>query len=217
MPTNSPDSARAPERTAMLIVSTPPIQGAMAAIVKKIRKIPLVYNLQDVFPDSLVASGLASKGGLLWKIGRKIEDFTYKNSDIIIVVSQDIKQNILKKGVPEYKIRLIYNWVDSNRIYPIQKKNNPLFFKFNLDTNKFYVVYAGNLGLSQNINILLEAAQKLQSNNNIVFLLFGSGGIEENIKSEIHRLNISNLKLFPLQPYELVPYVYSIGDVCIVS
>ena len=95
----------------MFIVSTPPIQGAMAALVKKCRRdhIPIVYNLQDIFPDSLAGTGLAKKGGLLWKIGRVIENFTYRNADKIIVISQDFKKNIMAKGVPEEKIEVIYN------------------------------------------------------------------------------------------------------------
>lgn len=84
----------------LFISSTPPIQGAMAAMVKKRTGIPIVYNLQDIFPDSLVGAGLAKKGGILWKIGRKIEDFTYRNVDKIIVISQDFKRNIMAKGVP---------------------------------------------------------------------------------------------------------------------
>ena len=72
----------------MFISSTPPIQGAMAALIKKIRRIPLVYSLQDIFPDSLVGTGMAKKGGALWKVGRMIEDFTYRNADRIIVMNE---------------------------------------------------------------------------------------------------------------------------------
>ena len=76
----------------LFIASTPPTQGGMGALVKKIKKIPMIYNLQDIFPDSLVASDLTRKGSLLWKIGRKIENFTYKNADKIIVISEGFKR-----------------------------------------------------------------------------------------------------------------------------
>ena len=91
------------------LASTPPIQGMLGAFLKKRKKVPFVYNLQDIFPDSLVGTGLAKKGGLLWKIGRVIEDFTYRNADKIIVISEDFKKNIMEKGVPEEKIVLVYN------------------------------------------------------------------------------------------------------------
>jgi len=201
----------------MFVISTPPIQGLMAALVKKIRKIPIIYNLQDVFPDSLVASGLASQNGFLWKIGRKIENFTYKNSDVIIAVSNDIRDNIIKKGVQASKIKVINNWVDTISVHPVLISDNPLFDKFQLNTNNFYVVYAGNLGYAQNIDVILDAASILLSNKKIVFIIFGSGGIEDTIKGNIVKRGLSNVKLFPLQSYELVSCVYSIGNVCVVS
>ena len=142
----------------MFISSTPPIQGAMAALIKKIRRIPLVYSLQDIFPDSLVGTGMAKKGGALWKVGRMIEDFTYRNADRIIVISEDFKRNIMAKGVPESKIEVIYNWVDETAIIPIPRNENPLFAEFGLDQNKFYVVYAGNLGSAQDIDSLGDVA-----------------------------------------------------------
>ena len=130
----------------MFISSTPPIQGAMAALVKRFTHKPFVYNLQDIFPDSLVGTGLTHKGSLLWKIGRWIENFTYRHADRIIVISEDFKRNLLSKGVPEDKIEVIYNWVDENAVVPVARKDNPLFDEFGLDRSKFYIVYAGNLG-----------------------------------------------------------------------
>ena len=101
--------------------STPPTQGLLCSLVKKKLKVPFIYNLQDVFPDSLVHAGLARKNSILWKIGRKIEDYTYKNADRIIVISQDIKQNIMAKGVPESKIVIIHNWIDTQEVHPVQE------------------------------------------------------------------------------------------------
>ena len=79
----------------VFLASTPPIQGMIGAFIKKYRKIPFIFNLQDIFPDSLVNNGLAKRGGLLWKIGRVIENFTYNHADKIIVISVDFKKNIL--------------------------------------------------------------------------------------------------------------------------
>lgn len=198
----------------LFVVSTPPIQGAMAALVKRIRGIPLIYDLQDVFPDSLIGSGLAKKGGLLWKIGRKIEDFTYRNADKIIVISEDFKRNIMAKGVPEEKIEVIYNWVDTDSILPVPKPDNPLFEEFGIDRDKFTAVYAGNLGNAQNINIILDGAARVPE---VQFVLFGTGGLEDEIRSRIVSEGLGNVRLLPLQPYERVSQVYSLGDVCIVS
>lgn len=201
----------------MFIASTPPIQGAMAALVKKCRHIPLIYNLQDIFPDSLVGTGLAKKDGLLWKIGRVIENFTYRNADKIIVISQDFKRNIMAKGVPEEKIEVIYNWVDEQTIVPILRKDNPLFDELGLDREKFYIVYAGNLGNAQNVEIIIDAANEIKDITDINFIIFGTGGLEQIYKDMVETLKLDNISFFPLQPYEKVSQVYSMGNVCIVS
>lgn len=196
------------------VASTPPIQGVLGGLMKKIKKVPFVYNLQDIFPDSLAGSGLAKKGGLLWKVGRVIENFTYRNADKIIVISQDFKRNIMAKGVPEEKIEVIYNWVDEDAVQPVAKADNPLFEEFGLNRDKFTVVYAGNLGNAQNISIILDAASQLP---NVQFAIFGTGGLEEEIRSRISAEKLLNVHLNPLQPIERVSQVYSLGDACIVS
>ena len=110
--------------------STPPTQGILCALVaKKLskkygKKVPFIYNLHDVFPDSLATTGLAGKGSFLYNIGTKIANYTYRNADAIIVISQDIKENIMAKGVPEDKIVIIPNWVDTDQVYPIDRKDN---------------------------------------------------------------------------------------------
>ncbi|HJH60385.1 MAG TPA: glycosyltransferase family 4 protein [Bacteroidetes bacterium] len=201
----------------MFISSTPPIQGAMAALIKKFNKIPVIYNLQDIFPDSLVGTGLAKKDGLLWKIGRVIENFTYRNVDKIIVISEDFKRNIIAKGVPEEKIEVIYNWVDENAVVPIAKKDNPIFDELNIDRNLFHVVYAGNLGHAQNVQVLLEAAKELKDKNSIEFLIFGTGGLKNEYESFVINNALKNVRFFPLQPMEKVSQVYSLADASVVS
>jgi glycosyltransferase involved in cell wall biosynthesis len=200
----------------LFLASTPPIQGALGALIKKWRKIPFVYNLQDIFPDSLVGTGFANKGGILWKIGRVIENFTYRNADKIIVISEDFKKNIMTKGVPENKIEVIYNWVDEKAIVPIKKEENPLFEEFDLDRNLFYVVYAGNLGFAQNIEIILQAAKKVE-NTDIKFLIFGHDKQAICYKNMAVEMKLNNLLFMPIQPYERVSFVYSLGNVAIVS
>ena len=197
--------------------STPPIKGAMVALVKKIRKIKFVYNLHDIFPDSLVGSGLAKKGGLLWKIGRMIENFTYRNADKIIVISEDFKRNIMEKGVPEDKIVVVYNWVDIEKIKPVEKEENPLYDEFGISKDKFNVVYAGNLGNAQNVMLLVEAAKKLKDDDSVQIVIFGTGGIEQDLKNAVNENDLNNVTLLPLQPMERVPFVYGIGDVCVVA
>ncbi len=200
----------------VFLASTPPINGIAGGILKKIKKVPFVYNLQDVFPDSLSTLGI-SPNSLIWKFGSWVERYTYKHADKIIVISEDIKNNILRKGVPETKIEVVYNWINEEQVHPIKKDENTLFDEFGISRDKFHVVYAGNLGHAQNIQILIDAADKLRDNKNIEFLIFGTGGLESEIKKQISSLAIDNIRMLPLQPYEKVASVYSLGDVCVVS
>lgn len=195
--------------------STPPTQGLLCALVGRHLHVPFVYNLQDIFPDSLVNTGLTHKGSILWKIGRVIENFTYKNADKIIVISDDFKRNIMAKGVPEDKIVVVPNWIDTNAVKPIPKEENYLFQKYSIDKDKFIIVYAGNLGLAQNINVIIEAAKKLINQKKIQFVIFGKGAQENEYKMKANGL--TNMLFFPIQPYSEVSYVYSLGDLSIVS
>ena len=196
------------------IDSTPPIQGLKLPIVRLLRKKPVVYNAQDLFPETLSGTGLAKQGGLLWKIGMWVSNVTFRNSDKIIAISNDIKRSMVARGVPAEKIEVVYNWVDEKAVQPVAKEDNPLFEEFGLDRSKFTIVYAGNLGNAQNIGIVLDGAKELSE---VQFAVFGSGGLENDVRKRISDEGLTNVHLNPLQPVERVKYVYSLGDACIVS
>lgn len=199
------------------IDSTPPIQGLKLPIVRLFRRKPVVLNLQDIFPDSLAGTGLAKRGGLLWKIGRVVENITYRNADKIIVISDDFKKNIMAKGVPEEKIVVVYNWVDENAVVPVAKEDNPLYDELGINREKFSVVYAGNFGHAQNIDVTIAAAERLKDLEDIQFLMFGTGGLVEDYKKIAQEKGLKNMFFFPLQPVEKVSQVYSLGDLGVVA
>ncbi len=196
------------------IDSTPPIQGLKLPLVRLLRKKPIVHNVQDLFPETLIGTGLAKQGGFLWKIGMWVSNVTFRNSDKIIAISQDIKRSMVDRGVPEEKIEVVYNWVDEKAVHPVAKEDNPLYEEFGISREKFTIVYAGNLGNAQNIGIVLDGAQEL---SDVQFAVFGTGGLEKEISSRIENEGLKNVHLNPLQPVERVSYVYSLGDACIVS
>ncbi len=198
--------------------STPPTQGILFEKVKKKlskkygRNVPFVYNLQDVFPDSLLTLPFIKRNGLIWKIGDKIAKRTYDCADRIIVISEDIKKNIVNKGVPEQKIRVIYNWIDTECVKPVPTSENNLIKELNLDEKVFRVVYAGNLGMAQGIGTLIDAAKILSDKPDIQFVIFGKGSAEKQLRKQAE--NMDNIQFFPLQPQERVSEVYSLGDCC---
>ena len=197
----------------IFLVSTPPIQGVLGGVLKKFKKVPFVYNLQDIFPDSLAGTGLAKKDGLLWKMGRVLENFTYRNADKIIVISEDFKKNIMAKGVPEEKIVVVYNWVDQNAVIDVPRERNKLFDKYGLDRSKFYIEYSGNIGLTQNMDMLLEVMEELQTSYpDICLALVGEGAYKEQVEKIVADKQLKNVVMLPFQPYEDISHVFSLGD-----
>ena len=200
------------------LVSTPPIQGMLGAFLKKIKNVPFVYNLQDIFPDSMVGAGMTQEGSLLWRLGRVIENYTYRSADKIIVISEDFRRNLLSKGVPSSKIEVVYNWVDTDKVTPVKNEDNILLEKLGLSHDgKFNVVYAGNFGHAQNIDVILETAVLLHEYSDIQFLLFGQGDTYEAYKKIAENKRLDNVIFLPLQSVDDVKYVYGMGDLGIVS
>ena len=197
----------------IFVQSTPPTQGLMAGIIGRLKRIPVVYNLQDVFPDSLLTTGLTTKDSLLYKIGSRIERNTYKLCSKIIVISEDFKDNILHKGVPEDKIEVVYNWVDESSVYRVPRSENKIFDDYGLDRTKFYISYSGNIGLTQNMDFLVLAAERLRNDESIQFVIVGDGVYKSELERRINEKQLKNITLIPFQPYERIAEVFSIGDV----
>lgn len=196
--------------------STPPINGIVGIILKKIKGIPYVYNVQDIFPDSLVNTGMTHEGAFLWRIGEWVSKITYKNAAHIVVISENMRKKLEKKGVPSEKISVIYNWIDTDKVHPINRIDNPLFDELGINRESFIVTYAGNLGNSQNVGILVECAEKLKYENGIQFIVFGDGSEKESLVADIADRELTNIKVFPMMPIDRVSEVYSMGDASMV-
>lgn len=197
--------------------STPPIQGLKMPLIKWLKRKPTIYNVQDIFPDSLVGTGLTHEGSLIWKIGRIVEKITYRYADKIIVISEDFKKNIMAKGVPEDKIVVVYNWVDQNKVVDVPREENKLFDAYGLERSKFYITYNGNIGLTQNMDMLLDVAKELQKvYEDIHFVLVGNGAYLDEVKRKVADQQLENVHLLPFQPYEDISHVFSLGDASLV-
>lgn len=197
----------------LFIPSTPPIMGIMASVIKRFTKKPFIYCLQDIFPDSLVGTGMTHKGSLLWRIGRIVENVTYRNADSIIVISEDFKKNIMAKGVPEDKIEVIRNWVEEDAVVDIPRSENALFPRYGLDPDKFYITYSGNIGMTQNLDMLLDVMEELQNEApDVRLVLIGEGAYKPRAEEIIKEKNLRNVSMLPFQPYEEISLVFSLGD-----
>ena len=174
----------------IVYVTSPPLfVGPIGLFLKKIfPKTKFVFEVRDVWPDVAVEIG-ELKNPKIIKLSHHIASKAYLCADKIICVTQSFKKRLLNKGISENKISVHYNGSDL-QFKKIQKKQE-LVKKYKLE-NKFVVLYAGNLGLAQNIETILFAAKILEKEN-IIFLLIGSGPKETELKNIVKKENIKNV------------------------
>ena len=198
-------------------VSTPPTQGRMAGRAAKKLGVPFVYSIQDLFPDSLVTSGLTREDSFLYRFGAWMEKKTYRNASGIIALSEAMREKVVSRGADADKVIAVSNWIDTDAVAPVAKADNPLFEEYNIDRNSFNVVYAGNFGASQGADIILRAADMLKENRDISFVIFGGGSEFDSAKALAEELKLDNVKLFDLLPVGRTSQVYSLGDVALIT
>ena len=180
----------------------------------KKKGIKVVAMLQDVWPDNAVQSHIIAEGSFLYKYFEKWQKPVYKNADRLICISDDMKDFIVSKGVNPDKIDVIYNWGYSNDVVDTSWEENEFVKKYKLDRNKFYAVYAGNIGKMQNVEIVVNAAKELQDREDIQFLIIGDGARRETI--EEMSVGLKNVTMLPMQPSELATHIYSAAGVNII-
>lgn len=198
-------------------VSTPPTQGYFAGKLAKKLGVPLVYSLQDVFPDSLVTSGLAKKTSLLYKLGARIEKKTYRLCDRIIVLSDTVRRNLLEKGVDDKKLLTVKNWIDTDTVRHVARQDNRLFDEYGVSRDDFIAVYAGNFGASQGADVILKAARLLREHSSVHFVIFGGGAGFEAAQKEVADNRLDNVTIRPLLPADRISEAYSMGDVALIT
>lgn len=174
----------------------------------------VVAMLQDVWPDNAVQSGLIKEGSLIYRFFEVWQKYVYRHADNLICISDDMKDFIVSKGVPAEKIEVIYNWGYSDEPVNIPWEENRFVKKYKLDSQKFYAVYAGNIGRMQNVQLVVKAAKLLESHKDIHFLIVGDGVMREEIEKMAQGLD--NVTMLPLQPQELATSIYSMAGVNII-
>lgn len=185
-----------------------------AAVLSKIYRRPLVLNLQDILPEAAVNVGLLTNPQLI-AILAQLEKFAYYSADKISVITTSFKDNLLKKGVPTEKIVEIPNWVDTEFIKPIPKKESIFSKNYNLE-DKFVVLYSGNIALTQGLETLVEAALYLRDLPNIVIVIVGESNAIASLQAYCQDKNINNVMFLPFQPREELPDMLAAADVGIV-
>lgn len=197
----------------ILSVTPPPTVGINAWILAKLKRVPSVYNIREMFPDVLGDMGLLKNRRVLDLLER-IERYVYRHSDALVVISNYFYRELLRKGASPEKIHLIPNLTDVDFVKP-GLRDNEFSTEHQLD-HKFVVQYAGNIGLTQGLEIITKAAKELRENEEIHFLIVGGGAKYSWLDKEIRENGIRNIALLPYQPRSKVPSIYAAADICII-
>lgn len=201
-------------RPAVVVVETdPPILCILGAFLRWWYDCKLVVYLQDIYPDVAVALGKLPDAA--WtRLLRGIFLATYRRADRIVVLSDDMRDLLLEGGLDPARVVRIPNWADTAKVYPV-KENNPFRECQGLD-GKFVVMYSGNMGLSQRLENLLEAARELQSHREVIFLLVGDGASRAGLEKRAADLELDNVRFLGYQPKESLHESLSSPDLHVV-
>ena len=191
----------------------PPLTVGIAAIfIKLFRRIPIVYDIQDMWPDTLKATGMLNNNKILNFIG-SVCKLVYKFVDHIVVLCPGFKQLLIERGVPKEKINVIYNWCDEQGL--TQAKPAKLEYQ-QLMQNKFNIVFAGNMGKAQALDIILEVAKNLQDFPDIQFVFVGGGTETERLKQRSSIEGIPNAIFIPRMPMAEVGGILELSNLLLV-
>ena len=198
---------------AVFIQSTNVAKFAVKAIRKKLPKARITFNVQDIFPYNAVFSGMIKNNSLVYKVMASFQRYAYTHSDNVITISEDMKDTLVADGVDASKISVIYNWSYQDEVYE-NVDLTKVSHMFNPDY--FNVVYAGNIGVMQNVDIIIEAAKLMKDDNNVWFHIIGNGVYKEKLEVRAEEYGLSNISFWPMQSPDLAPAIYSAADVNVI-
>lgn len=200
----------------LLLTTAPPFLPIVGYLLHFLYRIPYVCILYDIYPDIAIALGVVSKQHWLARFWEALNKRIWRKASGIVVLSPAMKQRIT--GIsPEVgdKISVIHSWGNPEHIKPIPKKDNWFAQKYDL-TNKFTVLYSGNMGRCHDVKTILETA-KLLKDEPILFLCIGAGAKREDLIREVEELKLNNFLFLPYQDKQVLPYSLNACDLSLVS
>jgi colanic acid biosynthesis glycosyl transferase WcaI len=205
--------ASRPRPDVVLAMSPPLTLGLAGWLTARARRVPFVFNIQDVFPDVAVELGVITNPSII-SAASALERFTYLRSDAVTVLSDDLRDNVATKlrGDRPERVRVIPNFVDTAHIQPAPKENR-YREEFGL-TGKTVVMYAGNVGFSQSLDLVLDAAAALAHDPDLVFVINGGGAARAELERKAS--GARNVRFVEMQPKDRLPEVLAAADIHVV-
>lgn len=195
----------------VIAVSPPLTLGLAGRAIARARGAAYVFNVQDVFPDVVIELGFL-KDPLLIKTARALERRCYGGADAITVLSEDLRANIVGRVADPSKVRVIPNFVDTGFITPGGTENA---YRRELGLEgKIVVMYAGNVGFSQSLDLVIAAARALRDDPDLSFVINGGGAARPALEATAK--DLSNVVFVDTQPFERLPELLAAGDIHLV-
>ena len=200
---------------AVFIQSTTVAGFAVKAIRKNMKNVRITLNIQDIFPYNAVYAGSIKREGIIFKTFSKEQRYAYKKSDHIITISEDMKDLLVKDGVEENKISVIYNWSYQDDAY----MKESLDFSVVSDIYKkdyFNVTYAGNIGVMTNVDLIIDTAILLKEDKTVWFHIIGNGVYKDKLIKKAEENGLNNISFWPMQPAEYAPCIYAFASLNVI-
>jgi colanic acid biosynthesis glycosyl transferase WcaI len=182
------------------------------------RQVPFVFEVRDLWPESLTAVGVGSEDSLLHHALAAIAGFLYRKADLIVVVTPAFREYLIERWrVPPEKIAVVENGVEADLFAPLPEASKQALRGQLNAAGKYLVCYIGTMGMAHGLETLLDAAGQLRHHNpEVFFLLVGEGAEKERIKSLAQERGLANILFLDQQPREKIPAFISASDACLV-
>lgn len=183
---------------------------------KHILRCPILYNEQDIFPENAFFAGILSESSPVYKVAHALQKYAYKNATALSTISDDMKSTIVTRySIPADKVQVIYNW-GHEELKAHSDEENIFLKRYPKKPREFRVVYAGNLGKMQNVELVLKAAALMKDDADVSFYIVGGGVNEEQLKTFAKENELNNVTFVGMQPPEEVADLYAAADVNVI-
>ncbi len=194
---------------------TPPFHlGFYSLAYAKLKGAKLITHIQDLQVDAAKELGLIRNRWLL-RVMFKTEKYLLQHSDAVSSISIGMKKKILLKGVAEANYVMFPNWVDEQAIRPLSPGQS-LRSAWGISQKDKVILYAGNLGEKQGLEIIIGAAKQFDHRPDVHFIICGSGGARERLQAMADQAGLKQIRFYPLQPYEKLAALLASADIHLV-
>jgi len=205
------------KKSDVMYVWHPPLTIGIAAwLISLLRGVPFVYDVQDIWPETAVMSGLMRDGALM-RLTSRLERFVYRRAAHILVVTEGAKRNLIGKGVPAERISVMPHWVDES-LFDRSASGRRDDVRRELGwEGRFVVLFAGNLGLVQGLDSVVRAATLLDPEEKILIAFVGDGSDRDRLMGLVSELGVGDrVRFVDRQPMERMPEIMAASDALLV-